>query len=332
VKPALRVLVLSDGVPGHVSQSRGLARLLGERFEAVADEVEVRLRAKPLARRLLPLLVGGGDPLARLRCFHCIAALPSRPDVVISAGGNTAFANVLLARHFQCPNVFMGSRRRLPSESFSAHLTLEPTFEPSNVVMDVAPGPRSAAEVREAGAAFVATHGLAGDRLWLMACGGDGAGLRYRATHWTALGAWMNELAASHGARWLVSTSRRTGAAAEQALRAALDPARVAYAVWWSAREERILGSLLGAAERAFVTADSMSMISESIAAGKPVAVVRTGSGEPGRRYLDALAKFERMGLSRGVAVGADAPPLAPPGTRHFDALLDAIEPRILPC
>lgn len=332
MKPRLRILLVSDGVPGHVSQSRGLARLLGQRFATEVDEVEMPLRAKPVARRLLPWLIERGDPLALFRRFHRAAGLPARPEVVLSAGGNTAFANVLLARYFDCPNVFMGSRRRLPSESFSAHLTLEPTFEPSNVVMDVAPGPRSPDEVREAGAAFVAAHALADERLWLMACGGDGAGLRYRDAHWTALGAWMNDLAAEHGIRWLVSTSRRTGANGERALRGALDPARAAYAVWWSEREERIMGSLLGAAERAFVTADSMSMISEGIAAGKAVVVVRAGGGEPDRRYLDALAKFERLGLSRGARVGDGIECFEPPRRPLFGAILDALEPKIRPC
>ncbi len=332
MKQRLRILLVSDAVPGHVSQSRGLARLLGERFETVVDEVEARLRAKPVVRRLLPLLIEHGDPLALFRCFHRTAGLPMWPDLVLSAGGNTAFANVLLARHFDCPNVFMGSRRRLPSESFSAHLTLEPTFEPTNIVMDVAPGPRSADEAREAGAAFLAAHALAGERLWLLACGGDGAGLRYSDAHWTALGKWMNDLAAEHGIRWLVSTSRRTGTNGERALRGALDPAQVAYAVWWSEREERIMGSLLGAAERAFVTADSMSMISEGIAVGKAVVVVHTGSGEPDGRYLNALAKFERLGLSRSARVGDGIESFEPPRRPLFGALLDALEPKIRPC
>ena len=125
--------------------------------------------------------------------------------------------------------------------------------------MNVAPSPLSAAEMNARGHAFMAHHGLTGERLWLMACGGDGAGKTYNPRHWQALGGWMNALAARNGVRWLVSTSRRTGRSGEQALRAALKPAHTAYAVWWSIREERMLGDLMGAAERLFVTVDSMS-------------------------------------------------------------------------
>ena len=300
-KPRLSVLIVSDGIPGHVSQSRGLVRWLDTRFETRVEERVVSLRARALARLALPTALRvGGRGLGVYRLFHgSPPELGGGVDVVVSAGGNTSFANVLLARHMCVPNVFLGSKRRLPGRCFTAHLTLEPTGDDSNVVLTVAPSPLNAAEMRRRGRRF------ARGRLWLMACGGDGAGKRYAAAHWRALGAWMNDLAARHGVQWLVSTSRRTGAAGEDALRSVLAPDHIAYAVWWSRREERILGDLMGAAERLFVTVDSMSMISECIAAEKPLTLVHAGDGEPNERYRAALAKYERLGLCANAVVGA---------------------------
>ena len=303
-KPKLGVLIVSDGIPGHVSQSRGLVRWLDTRFETRAEERVVSLRARALARLALPIaLQAGGRGLGVYRLFYgSPPELGGGMDVVVSAGGNTSFANVLLARHMCVPNVFLGSKRRLPGRCFAAHLTLEPTGDDANVVLTVAPSPLNAADMRRRGRRF------AQGRRWLMACGGDGAGKRYAAAHWRALGAWMNDLAARHGVQWLVSTSRRTGAAGEDALRSVLAPDHVAYAVWWSRREERILGDLMGAAERLFVTVDSMSMISECIAAEKPLTLVDAGDGEPNERYRAALAKYERLGLCAHAVVGAQVP------------------------
>ena len=333
MKP-LAALIVSDGLPGHVGQSRGLVRWLGERFAVRSSELGIGLRAKPISRRALPIFVNRGtDSLAAYRIFHRGDAPTQAPDLVISTGGNTACANVLLARHWRRPNIFLGSKRHVASRCFTAHLTLEPTGEPSNIVMDVAPSPLSAEDVATKGRRFVAENSLAGERLWLMACGGDGAGKAYRPAHWRALGAWMNDIAQRYDVRWLLSTSRRTGANGERALRAALEPRTLAYCVWWHEREERILGELMGAAERLFVTVDSMSMICECIAVGKNLVLVHAGQGQPDQRYRNALAKYERLGTCKNASV--DTPYQAsnlslPPLSSLFERQLDELEARIV--
>ena len=309
---SLNVLVVSDGLPGHLNQSRGLAHWLGTRFAVETQELEVRLRMRAMARRILPLVVEVAPAMATLRSFYQLPALAgAAPDVIVSAGGNTSFANVLLARHFCVPNVFIGSRRRLAPGSFAAHLTLEPTGEAGNVVTPVAPSPVSPEAIAQSAAEFRARHGFADGRLWLMACGGTGAGKSYSADDWSTLAHWMNDAAESHGIRWLLSTSRRTGASGEEALAASLKADHLAYAVWWSRNPERILGTLMGAAERLFVTVDSMSMVSECIGAQKPVAVVDVGDGAPEPLLAKALDRYARLGLCRRVSV-ADSLDAAP--------------------
>ena len=338
----LAVLVLSDGLPGHVNQSRGLVRWLDERFEVRAEEMPLAMRAKTLGRLLLPMVanrasrggtarVGSRSALAGFKAFHRGIVPAVAPDVVLSAGGNTAAANVLLARHWQCANVFIGSRRRVDARGFAAHLTLEPTGEAANIVMNIAPSPLLPGEAAAAGCRFRAAHGLGG-ALWLMACGGNGAGKTYRPAHWRRLGAWMNDIAERHGIRWLVSTSRRTGAAAEAALAGSLAPGHLAYGVWWSRAPERVLGALIGVAERLFATVDSMAMICECIGSGKPLTLVHAGIGQPDRRYRDALAKFERLGACHAASIDTAfrTQPLAPPPTETLMAApLDELEARL---
>jgi len=52
------------------------------------------------------------------------------------------------------------------------------------------------------------------DAPWLLLIGGNGAGYRYEDADWRALAAAVNRLGKEEGVRWLVTTSRRTGAAA----------------------------------------------------------------------------------------------------------------------
>jgi mitochondrial fission protein ELM1 len=147
----------------------------------------------------------------------------------------------------------------------------------------------------------------------------------------------MNRLAAGECIRWLVSTSRRTGAAAERILRGSLDPAHLAHTIWWSENPEKRLPALLGSAEAVFVTQDSVTMVTEALASGKPVvvvapAVVRFPAGSFLPDYFDRLSRqglFRRCEASRiGNLSAADF--AAPPDTAAYeDQLADALLKRL---
>lgn len=85
------------------------------------------------------------------------------------------------------------------------------------------------------------------------------------------------------GAGLMVTPSRRTGPEAEAILRAALDglPAYI-----WDGTDENPYFGILGLADHVIATADSISMITEAGATGKPVHVVALPGGS---------AKFERF-------------------------------------
>jgi len=111
----------------------------------------------------------------------------------------------------------------------------------------------------------------------------------------------MNTLARREGIRWLVTTSRRTGAEAEARLRAGLDSAVVAAAVWWAEKPEKKMQAFLGAAECVFVTQDSVTMVTEAVASGRPVVVVRPElTVFPNNSF--AIDYFMRLEASRRIA------------------------------
>jgi hypothetical protein len=111
---------------------------------------------------------------------------------------------VALARLWNIPNIFLGSKRRLRSKDFSAHLTLEPTGEPHNIVMELVPTLTDLELQPEQGAALRRELGSKPDQpLYALIIGGDGAGFHYDDRAWNQIA----ELAAYLALRDCGSTS-----------------------------------------------------------------------------------------------------------------------------
>lgn len=90
------------------------------------------------------------------------------------------------------------------------------------------------------------------------------------------LGREASQLARAHGGSLLVSTSSRTGADAANALEAALTAPHYLYRWHGDSTENPYMG-ILAWADRVIVTADSIAMLSEACATGKPVSMFDLG-------------------------------------------------------
>ncbi|MFC6670337.1 ELM1/GtrOC1 family putative glycosyltransferase [Marinobacterium aestuariivivens] len=327
----LHILLLSDGLPGHANQARGLVQWLSSRYRVDCIEIGVQLRMRALARLLLPWLLRMGRPGAALaaRFYDVPKSALDRPQLIISAGGNTSFLNVALSRKWRVPNIFLGSKRRLRSDDFAAHLTLEPTGEPHNIIMELVPTPTDVEAQREAGGALRRELNVAaGEKLYALVIGGNGAGFDYDEGAWQQLARLVAELSARDRCRWLLTTSRRTGVAAETVLKANLDEGLLADAVWWHEAPRKVMSAYLGAADAVFVTADSMSMINECIASGKPTLLLEPPGAQPDARYRGAMERFIAANYCRHHRLGQPLPMVdaqAPACRDIRDRLLDAL-------
>lgn len=74
------------------------------------------------------------------------------------------------------------------------------------------------------------------------------------------------------GGSILITTSRRTGAAAEQIIKQGLQDIP-AYTYWWGEQKENPIMGFYACPERIIVTGDTVSMCSESCGSGKPVLI-----------------------------------------------------------
>lgn len=271
------IWLISDGSPGHFNQSLAVAEALQRAGHGDIVWLEARQRIRGFLRPLFAWLIEHSrGPLPRTLQFLLYLfpqGMPAgRPSLILSSGGKTAFLNVLLARHFDCANVFIGPPPDVSPRHFHAVLHAEQAVHGANcIAMDYLPTRLDPEKACQAGSVFIAEHGLKDRRLCCMLIGGDSRSHHYSAEDWQALARGMNELARMHRFSWLVTTSRRTGREAEAILREHLDPQLLADATWWEEQPRDVVIPYLGAAQAVFCTQDSLSMLSEAIAAGRPV-------------------------------------------------------------
>jgi len=297
----LHVWVLSDNRPGHYNHSRGIvAALAGLRpIEQHWVNLDLRLGLARNPMRLLLNHFATPPPVGWLKLFYVMPALPQAPcDLVVSAGGRTSFANAWLARRMKARNIFAGSLRRLSPALFDVVLTLEPLRPavPNNLVLDLPPSAVDVSQLRRDGLALRAEQGLDGQAVWTMMLGGDGAGYRYRDKDWRQLAQLLERLGEEHGIRWLLVSSRRTGRAAERLIGEGMDSRYVAASCWYREDSADRVAACLGAAERVFVTEDSMTMLTEAICSQRPVVSLRPAAVAPTSRYADMIGRFAAKG------------------------------------
>ena len=297
----LRVWVLSDAQPGHYNQSRGILAALRLRQPVEEYWLDMHLRIG-LARSPLRWLLNHMSPppsVSWLKLFYRMPALPTGAcDLVVSTGGKTSFANAWLAQRVRARNIFAGSLRRLSPALFDVVLTLEPIAPPApgNLVVDLPPSAIDAGQLGHRAQALRAAHRLAGQTVWALMLGGDGAGYRYAEQDWRQLAKLLNQLGAACGVRWLILSSRRTGFAAQRLLEQDVDDEYLVARCWYRKGESGCVGAYLGAADKVFVTEDSMTMLTEAICSQRPVISLRPAAVAPTSRYAGMIARFLAKG------------------------------------
>ena len=285
VRPPLRVLILSDGRPGHFNQSKGVLRAIEFHYDIETEWCELKLRAAALR----PFLTGWlnhtqrASKVSRLGMFYQSKNWPtSTPDLVVSAGGNTLHANVWMSRAMGCRNLFIGDIRQLRPHCFWRVLTFRKRSpSPPFIHWEITPAPILPEEIAQQGIQLRSERNLGSDPLWTMLIGGNGGGYTYRPEDWQNLIQFLEQAARRHGIRWLVITGRRTGVEAERMI-ASLLPARSLAAISLFSKEEGTMyRPFLGAGERIVTTEDSHMMLTEAISTCKPVLSVRPRDSRP---------------------------------------------------
>lgn len=296
-----RVLVLADPRAGTAAQALGIAERLGVPFD------------------VLPLAWGPGAAIpwpwpslcGLTRAARAAVRAAGRPGLVIGAGrrsapvlrwfGRRGARSVLAMR----PGFGAGDFDMLVLPRHDA-----PPPAPNVELILGATHRLSPAKLAAARAEWAALGALPGPRVALLVGGAvKGRGLDPAAA--AELGRAAAALAGPRGSLF-ATTSRRTGEAAGEALAAVLGEAPLGALRlhrWGAGGPNPYLG-FLAWADAVVVTGDSVSMVSEALAAGVPVHVAPMGGG---RRHAALLESLLAAGRVRRLGTPGPAPAPLPP-------------------
>lgn len=325
---ALRVLMLSDGIAGHFRQSEGIVAALSRRHDVNLQRIELPRRLGPL-RRLLGLLARSGIALPLGWHLGKAAGNVTSADLIVSSGGRTLAANVAAARAFKAPNLFSGSPRQFPPELFAQVLLSYPTadrrmryvLKPTALDPDRLPAPRPLLEGTQ-------DHPI---RIAVLV-GGPTQPCPWSEADWQDLMALLASLADQSTMRLTIVTSRRTPDIWADALASLLRdrPGLERLIDFRTAGPGSI--DVAFASDALIVTGDSMSMVTESVAARRPVAVVMPKSHKVSRddATMDDLARQGRIAPCRVDRTSAEdlqaaLARLVPMTSNHLDDLADIV-------
>lgn len=275
---SMKIWLLDEGTPGHTVQTEGIGRILRERDGAGLFWIRCRLELAGWKRPLARLAVSRAAPgigLSYVRKLYPGLELPENcaPDLVVSSCGKSAYLNRLLGRAFGARCVFIGERKPFPASWFDLIITPVEEGLPNELLIPVIETGWTAGDA----AAAMKDH-WRGDipcGCWTLLIGGESRSHRFTQADWECLADGVNAISERNGVRWLISTSRRTGAAVESFLRHRIRPECIAEAVWWGEQPKKVVGAFLAAGERIFVTQDSLTMMSEALAVGKRTELLR---------------------------------------------------------
>jgi hypothetical protein len=277
------VWILQSPHSGDNTQLRALGAALGWPL-AVKD---LRYRRREGALRLL-----GAATLAGVDLERSSPIAPPWPDLVICSGrGAEAVAFWLRRQNPRLRIVFVGSPWS-PTSSFDLVVTTPQYRLPAapNVLHIALPlHDVTAARLQSEASRWAQRLHHLPPPYTAVLVGGSSGPYVFTPAAAERLGRAVTELARASGGSLLVTTSARTGKAAAAALEATIAAPHLFHR-WQKAAPDNPFHAFLGLAERIVVTADSISMLSEAVAAGKPVLLFDI---EEGRFSMRAEAEGE---------------------------------------
>ncbi|MDP3702983.1 MAG: ELM1/GtrOC1 family putative glycosyltransferase [Candidatus Omnitrophota bacterium] len=291
---ARRVLVLSDGKAGHLKQSLAVVELLREAHPTLTRTVvEIRYRHR-LARALavcwsawLPRRFGATACLRWTLTDETAQALLARyADLIVSCGSSLAPVNVLWASENLAKSVVIMNPAPIPLQRF--HLVIAPTHDHlqrrANVIQTSGAVSRIRDEDLREAKGRLREHpkfrrdGTIADGRPAVAVFIGGETARYDVSPSFIDALIAQVLAACEAADgWcLVTTSRRTSTAVERLLVDRLGQHRRCRFLLLATCDpiDGTMEGMLGWADASVVTGESVSMVSEACASGRPVVVV----------------------------------------------------------
>ncbi|MCE5202281.1 MAG: mitochondrial fission ELM1 family protein [Synergistaceae bacterium] len=332
------IIILSDGIRGHLNQSRGVAVWLSKLTGAEILETEVpclsgfaKMRTRAGARRLVGgsrrdardwIAMADGDIIVRKvgqwfaeRDIH----EGSREVLIISAGSTPALYNLALGYIWRCSCATIMTPGIVGTDPFDFAIVPEhdhPPRKPNVLVTLGSPNSVIKEDLQKEADKLLAEYPPASDMIWSILIGGDDA-------NYAVTPAWMKRqighimgIAEQEGADLYITTSRRTSPEAVKMLKLlASRSSSVRYLLIASEDQFNPIPAMLGFSTEVFCTEDSVNMVSETITGGHRAVLLRVEHNKGIKRLLqNATASLVNAGA---------VPPNLLWGIPRFDVVFD---------
>ncbi|GAB1398734.1 ELM1/GtrOC1 family putative glycosyltransferase [Aminivibrio sp.] len=336
------IILLSDGIRGHLSQSRGVAGWISRFTGADIVEMEVprltgwrRVFFLKGKARLLPSLppernalwldrAGGAELLSESRSALAGRGLSGDQALFLSAGSSAAPFTLALARTLGGRACTLMTPSVLGTPPFDFAVVPEhdaPRKAPNVLVTLGAPNGIFPDELERRGWELAQKYPTRSGKRerWSILIGGDDANYAISPRWIRSRIPPLVKAAEDRRADLYITTSRRTAPSAEEALKNLIGQNPSVRMLLLASKDSfNPVPGMLGLSQRVFVTEDSVSMISEAVTAGKEVFLLRT---ETAKGLRLRLQKFTEGLVDRGVL-----PSRFLWGKPRFDRLFAALE------
>jgi len=307
----MRVLILSDGVPGHDRSSLGILTALTKHRHVKAEVLPIRerrrfsRRAKRALAGLMPfglfwkMFYRVGERTSPFLQLPVVRDIPADPvDLVITTGPRTAAANIAIARRLKARNVFFGFSK-WPSDGFyTVLLTPERRRPHPHHAYALRPSEVDASELPEARP--IAPNGT--QRRASLLFGGQSKHYDYTVADLELLAERIIALAQqSPWLAWTLFDSRRTPKGAFDRLVELVEATGAPVDFVRFAESGLLSNKSAFRSDLVLVTADSMSMLAESIAARRPTGILFADNYKPPQR--DAVEQHAMIADKRAFTV-----------------------------
>ena len=302
----MKVAILTDGKPGHLSQAVAVAHALGDLNPAIV-QVEVRSGLADTLARALSASLPMDHPLLRglIGRAYRVGEVPPA-EVIIACGTITALPTLLSARRMGARAISVMAPSLVGLRAFDAVLAPQHDRIEGHNVIQVATAPclpeaEAIEEARQRTLAF--WGGEEPERFWALVLGGPAKDYRPSFELLRDLFLELEERARLSMTKLAVTTSRRTPPEWEELIleRVAKNHYTFLPPVIVSRLGDEAFNPLpywFARAERVFITEESVSMISESIAYGARPTLFRLDPQLGGKRLMFILNLVEQRLIS----------------------------------
>lgn len=267
----LKILIISDSKAGHENISLGLANYIQSKQDTEIVKIFVKKRLKifnKIGKFICNNISINKKAIIILnKIFYSDFKFNYNIDIdlIISTGGDTTIANILLSKYYKKPNVFCSSLRGFNSNLFTFLVSIITNGYKNEIVVDLPPlnikkDPKT----------------LTGRYISLL-IGGATKNHKFTNSEFINLVENMIYLARQFDYKLFLSTSRRTPTEVENQIQILVDNNSDIFerVVLFNKKPEKVINYYFSNSDVIFVTEDSGSMISEAILSEKHVYSIR---------------------------------------------------------